>query len=62
MIAGLRRRARKTGLLDRIDARVVQPTSMTLDDVEGAIDFVFALAVCMRCRRLLYFSTRSHAL
>lgn len=45
MIAGLRRRARKAGLLDRIDARVVQPTSMALDDVEGAIDFTFAFAV-----------------
>lgn len=45
MIEGLRRRARKTGLIDRIDSRVVRPTSMALDDVEGAIDFVFAFAV-----------------
>ena len=45
MIEGLRRRARKAGLLNRIDARVVQPTSMRLDDVERAIDFVFAFAV-----------------
>jgi SAM-dependent methyltransferase len=45
MIAGLRRRTRRAGLLDRIDARVVLPTSMGLDDVEGAVDFVFAFAV-----------------
>ena len=45
MIAGLRRRARRAGLLDRIDARVVPPTSMGLSDVEGAIDFVLAFAV-----------------
>jgi SAM-dependent methyltransferase len=44
MIKGLRRRARKAGLLDRIDARVNQPASMQLDDVEGRIDFVFAFA------------------
>jgi tRNA A58 N-methylase Trm61 len=37
MIAGLRRRARKAGLLDRIDTRVVPPTSMGLDDVKGAV-------------------------
>ncbi|HLJ59665.1 MAG TPA: class I SAM-dependent methyltransferase [bacterium] len=45
MIAGLQHRARKVGLLDRIDARVVQPTSMGLRDVEGMIDFVFAFFV-----------------
>jgi SAM-dependent methyltransferase len=45
MIAGLRRRARGAGLLDRLDARVVPPTSMSLEDVEGTVDFVFAFAV-----------------
>lgn len=45
MIAGLRRRAGRAGLLDRIDARVVPPTSMRLADVERTIDFVFAFAV-----------------
>jgi SAM-dependent methyltransferase len=45
MVAGLRRRARKAGLADRIDARVVPSTSMRLDDLRGAIDFVFACAV-----------------
>jgi tRNA A58 N-methylase Trm61 len=45
MIAGLKRRARRAGLLDRIDARVVPPASMCLDEFEGAIDLVFAFAV-----------------
>jgi hypothetical protein len=45
MIAGLRRRARKAGLINRIDARVVPPTSIGLDDKAGAIDFAFVFAV-----------------
>lgn len=45
MVNGLQRRARRAGLGDRIDARVVQPTSMNLDDVKGAVDFVLAFAV-----------------
>src|SRR6516162_6085366 len=45
MITGLLRRARKAGLIERIDARVVPPTSMGLDDKAGAIDFAFAFAV-----------------
>jgi SAM-dependent methyltransferase len=44
MIEGLKRRARKAGLLDRIDARVVSPTSMQLE-VNAVADFVFAFAV-----------------
>jgi SAM-dependent methyltransferase len=45
MIAGLGRRARRAGLMDRIDARVVRATSMGLDDKVGAIDFAFVFAV-----------------
>jgi ubiquinone/menaquinone biosynthesis C-methylase UbiE len=45
MIAGLLRRARKAGLIDRIDARVVLPTSMGLEDKAGAVDFAFVFAV-----------------
>jgi SAM-dependent methyltransferase len=45
MIAGLQRRARRAGLAERIDARVVPPGSMQLGDVKGAVDFVFACAV-----------------
>ncbi len=45
MIKGLIRRAKKTGLLDRIDARVSQKISLMLDDIAGKIDFVLAFAV-----------------
>lgn len=43
-IEGLKRRASRAGLLDRIDARVVPPTSMRLADLDASIDFVFAFA------------------
>jgi len=45
MIAGLRRRAERAGLLDRIDARVVPDSTMALYAVEAAVDFVLAFAV-----------------
>jgi SAM-dependent methyltransferase len=45
MIERLKRRAAKAGLLDRIEARIVPPASMLLDDLDGAVDFVFAFAV-----------------
>lgn len=45
MIEGLKRRARKAGLSDRIDARAVSPASMQLADLDAIVDFVFAFAV-----------------
>lgn len=45
MIAGLRRRAAKTGLLDRIDARVCTAESLLLGDLAGRIDFALAFGV-----------------
>jgi ubiquinone/menaquinone biosynthesis C-methylase UbiE len=45
MIEGLKRRARKAGLLDRIEARVVPTHSMALDGLEETVDFTFAFAV-----------------
>src|SRR6516225_5772080 len=45
MIEALRRRARKTGLADRIDARTVSPSSLELSGLDAAVDFVFAFAV-----------------
>ncbi len=45
MIEGLKRRAAKTGLLERIDARLAQPNSMGLNGLTGAVDFVLAFAV-----------------
>jgi len=45
MIAGLRRRAERAGLLDRIDVRVAPESTMALEAWEGAVDFVLAFAV-----------------
>jgi len=45
MIDALRRRARRAGLLERIDARVVEPRRLGLDGLDGAVDFTFAFAV-----------------
>ena len=44
MIAGLRRRAERAGLLDRIDTRVSPASTLALEDYEGAVDFVLAFA------------------
>jgi len=42
MLTALKRRARKAGLLERVDARLVQPDSMNLADLAGAADFALA--------------------
>ena len=43
MLAGLKRRAAKAGLSDRVDARLAAPNSMGLADLDGA-DFALAFA------------------
>lgn len=45
MIAALKRRASRAGLLERIDARLAQPESLGLNGLSGAVDFVLAFAV-----------------
>jgi ubiquinone/menaquinone biosynthesis C-methylase UbiE len=45
MLAGLKRRLAKAGLLERVDARLASPDSMGLDDVAGAVNFTLAFAV-----------------
>ena len=45
MIAGLRRRAKRAGLLDRIEVRVAPAATMNLAGCDGAFDFVLAFAV-----------------
>jgi ubiquinone/menaquinone biosynthesis C-methylase UbiE len=45
MIAGLRRRAERAALIDRIETRVAPATTMALDAYDDAIDFVLAFAV-----------------
>lgn len=45
MLATLKRRAAKAGLLDRLDARLAAPDSMGVKDLKGKVDFAIAFAV-----------------
>lgn len=45
MLSGLKRRAARAGLLDRIDFRLASSESMKLSDVAGQVDFTLAFAV-----------------
>jgi len=45
MLAGLKRRVAKAGLLARVEARLVAPGSLGLTDLKGIVDFTLAFAV-----------------
>ncbi len=45
MIAGLKRRLAKAGLLERTEARLAPPDSLGLQDLHGKVDFALAMAV-----------------
>lgn len=45
MLSALSRRARKAGLLDRIETRLAQPDRLGLEDLRGAADSALAFAV-----------------
>jgi 2-polyprenyl-3-methyl-5-hydroxy-6-metoxy-1,4-benzoquinol methylase len=45
MLAGLRRRARRAGLADRIEARLARPDRLGISDLAGRVDVAFALHV-----------------
>jgi len=45
MIAGLKRRAAKAGLLNRIETRVSASESLGVDDLAGQVDFTLAYAL-----------------
>jgi len=45
MLDGLRRRAAKAGVLDRLDTRLATPDSLGLADLAGVVDFTLAFAV-----------------
>jgi SAM-dependent methyltransferase len=63
MIAGLKSRAAKAGLLDRIDARLTQPQSMGLNGLAGAVDFVLAFAVVHELPdAAAFFAQAAHAM
>jgi SAM-dependent methyltransferase len=45
MLEGLRRRAGKSGLMDRIELRLADVADMPVDDLRGTVDFIFAFAM-----------------
>ena len=45
MLEGLKRRAAKAGLLDRIEARLASSNSLNVTDLAGQVDFALAFAV-----------------
>ena len=45
MLAGLRRRVARAGLLQRLDARLVSPGTLGLADLNNAVDFTLAVNV-----------------
>ena len=45
MLKGLKRRAQKAGLLERVDARLAEPQTMGLTDLASKIDFALVFAV-----------------
>jgi SAM-dependent methyltransferase len=45
MISGLKRRAAKAGLADRIETRLAGPESLGIDDLAGRVDFTLAFAL-----------------
>ena len=45
MLEGLKRRAAKAGLVERIDARLAAPESLGVGDLTGTVDFVLAFAM-----------------
>jgi len=62
MISGLKRRAAKAGLLDRIDTRVVSAESMGLTDLTGKIDFTLAFAMVHEMPSAIQFFMEAAAL
>jgi SAM-dependent methyltransferase len=45
MVAGLKWRAARAGLADRVHARLVRPDTLGVDDLVGAVDFALVYAV-----------------
>jgi len=45
MLEALRRRVGRRGLLDRLDARLVKPDSLGIQDLAGKVDFFLAFAM-----------------
>jgi ubiquinone/menaquinone biosynthesis C-methylase UbiE len=50
MLAGLRRRAARAGLEERIETRLAQPDRLGIDDLNGQVDLVLAFYVVHEIR------------
>ena len=50
MLEGLRRRATRRGLADRIELRLADAAEMPVDDLKGRVDFVLAFAMVHELR------------
>ena len=59
MIAGLRRRAERAGLSDRLEARVTPATTMALDGDKDGFDLVVAFAVVHKMPSAATFFTEA---
>jgi len=55
MLAGLRRRAARAGLEERIDIRLAQPDRLGIDDLNGQVDLVLAFYVVHEIREQAAF-------
>ncbi len=63
MLGRLKRRAAKAGLLERVDVRLTQPSSMGIADLAGKVDFALAFAVVHEMPSApAFFTEVSHAL
>jgi SAM-dependent methyltransferase len=61
MLAKLKRRAAKAGLLDRLDARLASSDSMGIADLHGSVDFTLAFAVVHEFPDIARFFTEAAA-
>jgi SAM-dependent methyltransferase len=61
MLAGLKRRVSKNGLLDRLDARLAGPDSMGLEELNGTFDFALVFAVVHELPSATSFFTEAAA-
>jgi SAM-dependent methyltransferase len=61
MLEGLRRRARKRGVLDRVDARLATHSGLGLHDLGGRVDFALAFALVHEIPDQARFFAEVHA-
>jgi ubiquinone/menaquinone biosynthesis C-methylase UbiE len=55
MLSSLRKRAKRAGMLDRIETRLAGSNSLNLDDAAGSADFILAFSVAHEIRDQIRF-------